>query len=74
MLVALSLVWVAGLEMGTSTARGVRFPVPNRSYTAEREPAGTAPRYSPGDTHLSAAELEFHGTTRVIEIGAVQNP
>ena len=70
MLVALSLVWVAGLEMGTSTARGVRFPVPNRSYTAEREPAVRLP----GDTPHSAAELEFHGTTRVIEIGAVQNP
>ena len=37
------LEWVAGLGMGTSTARGARFPVPNRSYPAEREPARSSP-------------------------------
>ena len=43
MLVADSPEWVAGLGMGTSTARGARFPVPNRSYPAEREPARSSP-------------------------------
>ena len=37
------LEWVAGLGMGTSTARGARFPVPNGSYPAEREPARSSP-------------------------------
>ena len=29
--------------MGTSTARGARFPVPNRSYPAQRDPARSSP-------------------------------
>ena len=41
------LEWVAGLGMGmgTSTARGARFPVPNRSYPAERKPARSSPTH-----------------------------
>ena len=43
MLVAGSLRMSCRLGDGTSTARGARFPVPNRSYPAEREPARSSP-------------------------------
>ena len=37
------LQWTAAVEMGTSIAKGLRFPLPNRSYPDEREPARSSP-------------------------------
>ena len=58
------LEWVAGLGMGTSTARGAMFPVPNRSYPAEREPARSSPIHP--IARLSGSERLRRSTAKVL--------
>ena len=58
------LEWVAGLGMGTSTARGARFPVPNRSYPAEREPARSSPIHP--IARLSGSERLRRSTAKIL--------
>ena len=58
------LEWVAGLRMGTSTARGARFPVPNRSYPAEREPARSSPTHP--IARLSGSERLRRSTAKIL--------
>ena len=58
------LEWVAGLGMGTSTARGARFPVPNRSYPAEREPARSSPTHP--IARLSGSERLRRSTAKIL--------
>ena len=55
---------VAGLGMGTSTARGARFPVPNRSYPAEREPARSSPIHP--IARLSGSERLRRSTAKIL--------
>ena len=58
------LEWVAGLGMGTSTARGARFPVPNRSYPAERVPARSSPIHP--IARLSGSERLRRSTAKIL--------
>ena len=58
------LEWVAGLGMGTSTARGARFPVPNRSYPAVREPARSSPIHP--IARLSGSERLRRSTAKIL--------
>ena len=56
--------WVACLGMGTSTARGARFPVPNRSYPAEPEPARSSPIHP--IARLSGSERLRRSTAKIL--------
>ena len=50
--------------MGTSTARGATFPVPNRSYPAEREPARSSPIHP--IARLSGSERLRRSTAKIL--------
>ena len=56
--------WVAGLGMGTSTARGARLPVPNCSYAAEQEPARSSPIHP--IARLSGSEQLRRSTAKIL--------